>query len=58
MEPTSDGLRLERALNLALNRGESGELVRTFIFAAAAENCNMIPDPTPWHLKLTWGKLK
>lgn len=49
MEPSSDGLRLERELNLALNRGESGELVRTFIFAAAAESYNTIPDPTPSH---------
>ena len=49
MEPSADSLRLERELNLALNRGESGELVRTFIFAAAAESYNTIPDPTPSH---------
>lgn len=45
-----EALRLLNELTAAFNRGtESGEYIRTLIFAAAAEKYNVLPDLMPQH---------
>jgi len=48
--PSTDALRIQNELNLCFNRADiNPEYMKTLIFAIAAEQYNLLPDPTPAH---------
>ena len=48
--PSMDALRIQNELNLCFNRSDiNPDYMRTLIFATAAEQYAVLPDPTPVH---------
>ena len=48
--PSMDALRIQNELNLCFNRSDiNPDYMKTLIFAAAAEEYAVLPDPTPIH---------